>query len=119
MMWDLCVGLIDRLDGRTVFDAFRAGDPAATLTVDKYTEHLAIGIVNIINILEPELICVGGGVSNAWDCLEEPLTAAVELEKFMRFSEDAPKTKLVKAELGNDAGIIGAAMLGREWVVDR
>jgi glucokinase len=115
LMWELCVGLTERLDGRTVFEAFRAGDPAAVRTVGKYTEHLAIGIVNIINILEPEIFCVGGGVSNAWDCLEKPLATAVEAEKFMRFLKDTPKTKLVKAKLGNDAGIIGAAMLGREW----
>jgi len=115
LMWELCVGLVERLDGRTVFDAYRADDPAAMLTVGQYIEHLAIGIVNIVNILEPELFCVGGGVSNAWDCIEEPLKSAVELEKFMRFSEGAPKTRLVKAVLGNDAGIIGAAMLGREW----
>jgi len=115
LMWELCVGLAERLDGRAVFDAYRAADPAAMLTVSTYTEHLAIGIVNIINILEPELFCIGGGISYAWDCLEDPLNAAVELEKFMRFSEGAPKTKLVQAALGNDAGIIGAAMLGREW----
>ncbi|MCL2079602.1 MAG: ROK family protein [Oscillospiraceae bacterium] len=116
LMWDLCVGLTERVDGRTVFDAYRTDDPAALLTVGEYVEHLAIGIVNMINILEPEIFSIGGGVSNAWDCMEEPLNAAVELEKFVRFSEDAPKTKIVKARLGNDAGIIGAAMLGREWV---
>jgi len=116
MMWDLCVGMVERLDGRTVFDAYRASDPAAILTVNKYTEHLAIGMVNIINILEPDVFCVGGGVSYAWDCLEEPLKAAIELERFTRFSTSTPQTKIVKAALGNDAGIIGAAMLGREWV---
>jgi len=116
MMWDLCVGMVERLDGRTVFDAYRAADPAAVLTVEQYTEHLAIGIVNMINILEPEVLCVGGGVSNAWDCLEEPLKAAVELERFTRFSTNTPQTRIVKASLGNDAGIIGAAMLGREGV---
>ncbi|MDR2590128.1 MAG: ROK family protein, partial [Oscillospiraceae bacterium] len=116
LMWELCVGLIERVDGRTVFDAYRADDPTAILTVGKYVEHLAIGIVNLINILDTEIFCVGGGVSNAWDCLEEPLKAAVELEKFVRFSEQNQETKLVKATLGNDAGIIGAAMLGREWV---
>ena len=115
LMWDLCVGMVERLDGRTVFEAYRAADPAAILAVNQYTEHLAIGIVNIINILEPEVLCVGGGVSNAWDCLEDPLIAAVELERFTRFSTDTPQTKIVKASLGNDAGIIGAAMLGREW----
>lgn len=119
LMWELCVGVAERLDGRAVFEAFRAGDTIAIRTVKRYIEHLAIGIVNIINVLEPEIFCVGGGVSNAWDCLGGPLAAAVELEKFMRFSTDTPQTKLVKAELGNDAGIIGAAMLGREWAINK
>jgi len=48
--------------------------------------------------------------------MEEPLTAAVGLESYTRFSSDVPKTKLVKAVLGNDAGVVGAAMLGREWL---
>jgi len=116
LMWKLCMGMTERLDGKTIFEAFRAEDPAAIRTVGTYTDHLATGIVNIVNILEPEIFCVGGGISNAWDCLEKPLAAAVEAEKFMRFSTDTPKTRLVKAELGNDAGIIGAAMLGRERV---
>jgi len=113
-LWELCSGETEKLNGRVIFDAYRDGDTAARLTVGQYTEHLAVGIANLINILEPEMVCVGGGLSNAWDCLEEPLKAAVEAEKFMRFSTDVPVTKLVKAALGNDAGIIGAAMLGRE-----
>jgi len=56
---------------------------------------------------------VGGGISNAWDCLAEPLQAAVDAEKLTRFSGDMPQTRIVRAELGNDAGIIGAAMLGQ------
>jgi len=111
LLWELCGGLTEKVDGKAVFDAFRAGDCAARLTVERYTEHLAAGIVNIINILEPEMICLGGGISNAWDCLSESLHALVDAEKFFRFSTRTPQTKIVKAELGNDAGIIGAAML--------
>jgi len=112
LMWELCVGMTDRVDGRVVFEAYRAKDATAIAVVDKYIGHLAIGIVNLINMLEPEVFCIGGGVSNAWDCMEKPLIAAVENEKFSRFSTDMPKTKIVKATLGNEAGIIGAAMLG-------
>jgi len=113
MMWELCRGTTNKLNGKIIFQAYRAKDPAAIFTVSTYIEHLAIGVVNIINMLEPELICVGGGISNAWDCINKPLTEAVEKEKFMRFSKDVPGTKLVRATLGNDAGIIGAAMLGK------
>jgi len=116
LMWDLCVGLTERVDGRTVFDAYRDNDPTAILIVGKYVEHLAIGIISLINILEPEIFCIGGGVSNAWQYMEEPLAAAIEIEEYVRFSVGEPKTKLVKAALGNDAGVVGAAMLGREWI---
>ena len=113
LLWEICGGLAETINGRAIFDAYRAGDRAARLTVGRYIEHLAAGIVNITNILEPELFCVGGGISNAWDCLAEPLQALVDAEKYMRFSPRSPQTRIVKAELGNDAGIIGAALLGR------
>jgi len=112
-LWELCGGLPEKVDGSLIFKAFRAGDNAAQLTVNQYIRHLAVGMVNIINVLEPELICVGGGISNAWDCLAEPLQALVDAEKYFRFSPHSPQTRIVKAELGNDAGIIGAAMLGK------
>jgi glucokinase len=112
LLWDMCGGMAKNIDGKAIFDAFRIGDPTARLTVERYTEHLAAGVVNIINILEPEMICLGGGISNAWDCLSEPLEALVDTEKFFRFSPLAPRTRIVRAQLGNDAGIIGAAMLG-------
>ena len=114
LLWQLCGGTEEQLDGRLIFEAFRAGDHAARLTVELYVEHLAAGIVNIINMLEPEMFCIGGGISNEWDCFEKPLIAAVDAEKFTRFSKHSQQTRIVRAELGNDAGIIGAAMLGRD-----
>jgi len=113
-MWELCGGLAEKINGSRVFDAYRAGDHAAKLTVEEYAKHLGVGLVNIINILEPELICVGGGISNAWDCLAGPVQAMIDKEKYYRFAPDAQHTKVVKAVLGNDAGIIGAALLGLE-----
>ena len=113
LLWELCGECAEKVNGRAVFEAYRAGDRAAQLTVGKYTQHLGLGIVNIMNMLEPELICIGGGISNAWDCLEGPINDVAEAERFCRFMQDAPRTRIVKAELGNDAGIIGAALLGR------
>ena len=112
LLWELCSGVSEKTDGVKIFQAFRTGDAAARLTVQRYIEHLAAGIANIINFIEPELICVGGGISNAWDCLSEPLQALVHKEKFARFPSQLPGTRIVKAKLGNDAGIIGAAALG-------
>ena len=112
LLWESCGGAADRLDGRLIFAAYRAGDHAARLTVERYVEHLTVGIVNIINIFEPELLCIGGGISNEWDCFAGALQAAVDAEKYTRSSPQLPQTRIVRAALGNDAGIIGAAMLG-------
>ena len=111
-LWELCGGDFDMINGKIVFDAYRANDAAARLIVDRYVEHLAIGVVNLINIFSPELFCVGGGISSAWDCISGPLQTAVDAEKYTRFSTHSPQTLITKAQLGNDAGIIGAAMLG-------
>lgn len=111
VLWERCGGLTEKVDGQSIFEAYRTGDRAAVLTVERYVEYLVAGIVNIVNMLEPEMICIGGGISNAWDCLAEPLQRLTDAEKFFRFSPSAPQTKIVKAKLGNDAGIIGAALL--------
>ena len=112
LLWERCGGVAEKITGKAIFDAFRAGDETARLTVDLYIKHLAAGIISIINILQPEMFCVGGGISHAWDCLESPLQAAVNAEVITRFSASTPQTKIVRAQLGNDAGIIGAAALG-------
>ena len=110
-LWKYCDGIEEHLTGKAIFDAFRKGDEAAIKILDTYTTHLAAGITNIINILEPQMIIIGGGISNSWDCIEHILTKKVEGEKYFRLLPEAPKTQIVKAQLGNDAGIIGAALL--------
>ena len=111
MLYKLCGGDVRQIGGRTVFEAYHAGDEAARLVLEQYIKHLAAGIANIINILEPEVFCVGGGISNEWSSIEAQLNAAVDAEKYTRFSKGVQMTRIVRAELGNDAGIIGAAML--------
>jgi glucokinase len=111
MMWELAYGKIELVNGRTVFDAYRADDHAAKLAVEQYIKHLAVGFVNIINTFEPEVISVGGGISNSWDVIEAPLKKLVDAEKFSRHGSEEEQTRIVRATLGNDAGIIGAAML--------
>jgi glucokinase len=86
------------------------GDPAGTEVCEMYISYLAAGIANIMNIFQPEVITIGGGVCNEGDPLFVPLRKAVDQENFARNSDK--KTKIVKATLGNDAGIIGAAALG-------
>lgn len=99
-----------RVTARTAFSAMKKGDKIAKGVVDYYIEHLACGITNIINIFQPEIICIGGGICNEKNYLIDPLGALVEREQYTR--ENSKKCKIVIAELGNDAGIIGAACLG-------
>lgn len=109
-MWGLVNGDIEAVNGRTAFDGMRAGDAAAKAVVDKYCEYVACGLTNIINIFQPEVLCIGGGISKEGETLVAPIRAYVQQE---RYSKNIEKQTVIKAaELGNDAGIIGAAFLG-------
>ena len=99
-----------KVSGRTAFDAMRKGDKAATEVVDRYIYCLAMGIVNVINIFQPEVLVIGGGICNEKEYLTAPLMKYVEADQYTKNSDK--KTQIKIAELGNDAGIIGAAMLG-------
>lgn len=100
-----------KVTARTSFDSMRAGDEYAKEVVDKYIKYLAAGITNTINIFQPDVLCVGGGVCNEGDPLLLPMKAIVKEEVYTRNSEK--NTEIVIAKLGNDAGIIGAAFLGK------
>lgn len=100
-----------KVTARTSFDAMRAGDAVAKAVVDKYIKYLAAGITNTINIFQPDVLCIGGGVCNEGDPLLLPVKALVKEEVYTRNSEK--NTEIVIAKLGNDAGIIGAAFLGQ------
>lgn len=109
VMWELCGNDINKVDGRTAFDAMRKGDVAGKMIVDKYVEYVAVGVSNNINIFQPEVLCIGGGISKEGDNLIKPIKAFLEGENYARNIEK--KTEIKVAELGNDAGIIGAAYL--------
>ena len=99
-----------KVTARTSFDAMRMGDKTAKDVVDKYIKYLAAGITNTINIFQPDILCIGGGVCNEGDPLLLPVKELVKEEVYTR---NSPKnTEIVIAKLGNDAGIIGAAFLG-------
>lgn len=100
-----------KVTARTSFDCMRAGDKYAKAVVDKYIKYLAAGITNTINTFQPDILCIGGGVCNEGDPLLLPVKAIVEEEDFANKSEK--RTEIVIAKLGNDAGLIGAAFLGR------
>ena len=98
------------VSGRLSFNAMRAGDAAAKAVCDKYIKYLAAGIANVINIFQPEVLCIGGGVCNEGDALLLPLKELVASEVYTKRADN--NSKIVIASLGNDAGIIGAAFLG-------
>jgi glucokinase len=115
LLSDSCSSLIsekidndmERLDAKLIFDCAKKGDFVANKAVDRLVKYLAIGIGNIINILDPEMVIIGGGISKAGDYLIDKLKKEVPKNiwlKSMNFTE------IVLAGLGNDAGIIGGAM---------
>ena len=100
-----------KVSGRTAFDAMRQGDTAAKRVVDEYIGYLACGLTNMVNIFQPDVLCIGGGICNEGETLMVPLRKLIETERYSKYCQK--QTKLVTAVLGNDAGIIGAAMLGK------
>ena len=111
MMEDLIDGDLAKVDGKTAFAAARKGDAAAAEVVDMYIDYLACGVANMINIFQPDIFSIGGGICKEGDYLLKPLNERVFKQVYTKDRE--PKCKIVIAELGNDAGIIGAASLGR------
>ncbi|MDR0821195.1 MAG: ROK family protein [Oscillospiraceae bacterium] len=96
-----------KVNARTAFIAKRQGDKAGTEAVDIFVKYLACGITNVINIFQPDAVCIGGGVSGEGEYLLEPLRKVVNSEAYSRDSDF--EVKLYACKLGNEAGIIGAA----------
>ncbi len=112
IMWDIIENDLENVSGRTAFDAAKQGDKAGKEVVDEYISYLACGIANMINIFQPNVLCIGGGVCGEGDYLLKPL---IQLERSQEYGHSMRKefTEIKIAELGNDAGIIGAGLLGQ------
>ncbi len=104
---------LDDVDGRTAFTAMKAGDLVAGELIANYLRYMTCGLTNIINIFQPELMCIGGGVSNEKETLLSPLRLYVAEERYSKYS--LHQTRLEAAALGNRAGIIGAAFLDKAY----
>ena len=109
-MWALSDGSIENAGGKTAFKAAREGDAAGKEVVDAYVSYLACGLTNMINIFQPEIISIGGGVCNEGNYLLNPVKELVAKEVYTR-EATTKQTDIRIAKLGNDAGIIGAAAL--------
>jgi glucokinase len=106
-------------DGRTAFIGMRLGDPASKDVVEDYIEMLAEGVTNIVNVYMPEVIAIGGGICNEGDALLLPVREkAIARAYGAYFGEGVKITRIVLAQMGNRAGIIGAAMMAANCLED-
>ncbi len=110
LIWELCEGNLDNIGGRTAFDAADQGDETGKAVVEQYINYLADGLSGIVNVFRPEVVVLGGGVSNQGASLLDPLNEKVR--ELCLAPETIEPPKVVKATLGNSAGIIGAGLLG-------
>lgn len=107
IMRTLCDGDVNKVGGKTAFQAMYRGDKAGKEVVDKYLSYLACGLVNIINIFQPDVLCIGGGVSNEGPIIIEMLMPLIKEQIYGKGNKLVTTVSLAK--LGNEAGIIGAA----------
>lgn len=107
-MWKICDGSLDNANGKTAFDAWRENDAVGTAVLQKFISYLVVGIVDIVNLLQPEAIIIGGGISKEGDTLLKMIQPQLKKE---RYSKEGIQTEILIAKLGNDAGIIGASQL--------
>ena len=107
---DMINGDLNNVNARVAFAAMKQGDEVGAAVVEEYIDYLASGIATMINIFQPNVLSIGGGVCNEKDYLLKPLCEKVAKETYG--NSDGEHTQIKIAELGNDAGILGAAVLG-------
>ncbi len=105
-LWE--IGSLDAVTGKTAFD-YLEKDAVAKEVVEKYIEMLGVCIINIANLIRPEIVILGGGVCAEGERLIRPLQEMLDREIYG--GDKGPAVKIVTAQLGNDAGLLGAAAL--------
>ncbi|MBE6551514.1 MAG: ROK family protein [Ruminococcaceae bacterium] len=99
------------VNGRTSFSCAALGDKTAIAVRDQYIEYVAAGICSTINIFQPQVLAIGGGISREGSVLLDPIKEYLKKNDYNKFM---PKTELKIATLFGDAGIVGAAMLAKQ-----
>ena len=107
-LWKIAPTL-EEVNGKTAYDGMRMGDPVACEVVDTYQNYLGAGLTNFVNIFQPEVLLIGGGICKEGETLLAPLREYIAKEAYS--IEGQPTCQLRVCKLGNDAGTIGAAML--------
>ena len=105
-----CEGDLNRVNAKVVFDAAKNGDEIALKVFHRYVKYLGQLVASLVNCIDPEVIVLGGGVSKAGDFLLDAVRA--ETRRYVLY-KTLPSARIELAKLGPDAGIIGAAMLGK------
>ncbi len=108
---ELCDGNLDKINAKTAFDAARLGDETGIKIIDSYIDIFAEALANMVNLFQPNLIVIGGGVSKEGENLLAPLREKMKGKTYC--AEGVENTRLVVAKMGNDAGIVGAAFISR------
>jgi glucokinase len=104
---------IDNITSEIVARAARKGDPLACSVIEKAADYLGIGLANVVNIFNPDVIVIGGGVSKMGELLLKPTRASMKMHAF---TLPACTVKVIKSRLGTNAGILGAAVYAhRKW----
>ena len=109
LLWETCEGDLNKVSGKSIFAAYDKGDKVAIAVVDRYLYYVSIGLANVINALQPEIVCIGGGISGQGEKILKPIREIVTAERYSVYADK--QAAIVPAILGNDAGIIGAALL--------
>ncbi len=105
LILELVEGNIELIDGAIIAKAYKQGDQVAIDIINQVAMYLGIGFANLINIFNPDTIVVGGGVSQSLDLLEEEMISVIKKRALTSLVE---KVKIVPADLGSDAGVVGA-----------
>jgi glucokinase len=98
----------DELTSEKVYDAGQMGDELALAVFKRFGMYLGIGLANLINLIDPQIIVITGGVVNGWELFAGEMYKQVEERAFRT---TAQQVKIAKAECGDNAGLLGAAQL--------
>ena len=111
-LWELTDGKMENVDGRTAFLAAEKGDETAKKVIEQFVGYLSEGIADIVNILRPEAVVLGGGIANEGEKLLVPLREAVDKRTYLAM--DIVPLKIVAAKLGSRAGVYGGFALAKQ-----
>ncbi|MBU0982570.1 MAG: ROK family protein [candidate division Zixibacteria bacterium] len=106
---DVLDGDIENLNVKKLFAAVRKGDEVAREVINETAELLGIGLAGVVNLLNPHIVVIGGGIADGGGGFIEAVTAEIRKRAFDTAVESL---RIAKAALGNDAGFIGAGILG-------